>query len=205
MTATKPTPLPHCDLRIEWETLRARGEIDANYWRYETRRSPDGDWIQHGESQFPDWEPFLEYRIVKGPNHPDNQKPKLRLIDKSKLPRGTMTGFGEILCIHKESAVLLKQDDSPWQMRTQEIPLSRIKITPQERWTAWTGGDCPVPEGLLVELVSRDSTHQVNSKNVRRKWWGHYLAGSKCSGIDIIAYRILGLAEGWTDDESLSS
>ncbi|MGL4577285.1 MAG: hypothetical protein ACRCV9_21035 [Burkholderiaceae bacterium] len=186
-----PKPLPHAEQRIEWATLEAQGYVAAGHFHLEAK--VNGTWLPNPNTL---WLEHMEYRIVLGPNHPDNQKPKLRLVDKSKLPRGTMTNHGEILFNYGTSM-------SVWREETglKYAASDLLRIAPQERWTAWTGGECPVPDGVEVEIIFRHgesvfiSDPNALAWNSRRSPENH----------DIIAYRISGLAESFTDDESLAA
>ncbi|MGL5079102.1 MAG: hypothetical protein ACRDBG_25160 [Waterburya sp.] len=197
----KPTPLSHCDKRIEWETLRARGEIKADMWKYQFKRAGNINWIDGPPNGDPTWDDYLEYRIIPGPKHPDNQKPKLRLIDKSKLPRGTMTTVGEILYVVDQAncryaKILQVGLNKNAATRVITRHLSALRIAPQERWTAWTGGECPIPEGVSFNLIRRGCGMYLDS--MPKEWrWEH-----KNQSDDVIAYQIIGPAFGWTDDEN---
>lgn len=55
----------------------------------------------------------------------------------------------------------------------------------KDGWIEWKGGECPVPEGVRVEVVFRDFYGDMRCPETFR--WGH-----KGDGSDIIAYRIIG-------------
>jgi len=58
---------------------------------------------------------------------------------------------------------------------------------------AWQGGECPLPEGFRVKVWFRDgseSTRSIASGN--GLYWGQNNHGS-----DIIAFEVLGLADGY--------
>jgi hypothetical protein len=71
-----------------------------------------------------------------------------------------------------------------------------IRIVKQTEWTYWDGGNCPVPKGLLSDVVLRNGSKYCG--DIQKKNWSHI-----CGQNDIIAYRITGVAEGYTDEESL--
>jgi hypothetical protein len=60
------------------------------------------------------------------------------------------------------------------------------------KWVAWFGGECPVPEGVIVKVVQRDG-YVSSPANVEEWEWQHRGTGS-----DIIAFHVTGLADGYT-------
>ena len=58
-------------------------------------------------------------------------------------------------------------------------------------WHSWKGGECPFPEGFEFEVRLRDE--EVTSS------WGRWLYDpeGELEHYDIIAFRIIGTAEGW--------
>ena len=65
-----------------------------------------------------------------------------------------------------------------------------IELREQAEFTYWPGGECPLPDGVMVEVVHRSGFER---KGVATDFeWDKQLEYS-----DIIAHRILGLAEGW--------
>ena len=59
-------------------------------------------------------------------------------------------------------------------------------------WHYWTGGDtCPVPEGVDYEVQLR-STGTKSEEGCHGLGWGH-IGGN----VDIIAWRAIGLLDGW--------
>tara|TARA_R110000787_G_C13443394_1_gene446721 strand:+ start:1104 stop:1598 length:495 start_codon:yes stop_codon:yes gene_type:complete len=57
---------------------------------------------------------------------------------------------------------------------------------------AWTGGECPLPEGVIVDYGLRDS-EVVCNVSCRNLYWG----GTDADG-DIIWFRVTGLADGYS-------
>jgi len=117
----------------------------------------------------------------------------MKLIDWSRVPRGTMTNHGELLCIAgygnptvpgKFYAILLDGTE------VREKSFDDLRIIPQTRWMYHDGGDCPVPEGLTLDVQYLEG-HAMSAANGYR--WDK-----------IVAYRITGVdrAGGWTDDAS---
>ena len=94
----------------------------------------------------PDWDSDYEYELRKSAKHPDNIKPKKRLIDWSKMPRGTMTNYGEFLRLaEKFHAMVLGHGTS----NVHVVTLSSLCLAEQTKFTYWPGGECPVPEGVV--------------------------------------------------------
>ena len=59
---------------------------------------------------------------------------------------------------------------------------------------AWQGGECPLPEGLLVRVYFRNANNEVGLATDFKDLW--YL-NAALDDNDIIAFEVLGLAEGW--------
>ena len=59
---------------------------------------------------------------------------------------------------------------------------------------AWQGGDCPLPEGVTVQIYkrTRDVLTREPTGDASSFDWHHYGTYG-----DIIAFEVLGLAEGW--------
>lgn len=60
-----------------------------------------------------------------------------------------------------------------------------------DNWHSWQGGDCPLPEGFIIDVTTRDN-RILKGKEVQDLRWGF----KKLEG-DIIAFKVIGLAEGW--------
>jgi len=62
----------------------------------------------------------------------------------------------------------------------------------QDTWLSWQGGgECPLPEGLKIELRCRDNTINLKAHYTKQFW------GNENEGDDIISFKVLGTAEGW--------
>lgn len=68
---------------------------------------------------------------------------------------------------------------------------SKAKLVEEPEFTVWRGGDCPVPEGVLVEAILRDGT-VITREGTRVRW------SCRKIGDDIIAYRIIGVREDYS-------
>jgi len=132
----------------------------------------------------------------------------MKLIDWTKVPTGTMTTYGEVLLVNKSTVpyvILFDGEDCRAYYLSNLHYLSDLRVVPQTRWTYHDGGECPVPEGLTFEHITRKgfewrvgeySPWRVGENSLRL--WDH------CGPHDIIAYRVVGVdrAGGWTDDPS---
>tara|TARA_R110002126_G_scaffold281182_1_gene428879 strand:+ start:39 stop:560 length:522 start_codon:yes stop_codon:yes gene_type:complete len=56
---------------------------------------------------------------------------------------------------------------------------------------AWQGGECPLPEGFMVMLTLREGTKITHSSKTKLTW------EHDCGYVDIIAFEVLGLADGY--------
>lgn len=124
-------------------------------------------------------------------------KPKKKLIDWSKMPRGAMTNCGELIGFsspHPVSGKIYPQclrksfDSSSYNME-------QLRLEEQTQFTYWGGGECPVPEGVNVKCILRKGIELNNCSNL---YWMHDYGVTPDR--HIIAYRITGLADGWTDN-----
>lgn len=59
------------------------------------------------------------------------------------------------------------------------------------KWVPWFGDECPVPDGVVVIVMTRDGVTNTAS-DARNFQWNHF----GCSK-DIIAFRVVGLADGY--------
>ena len=62
----------------------------------------------------------------------------------------------------------------------------------ESHWHSWSGGDCPLPEGLDVEVRLRNE--QTCSPDHDDEGWSHEFYEFH----DIIAFKVLGVKEGYT-------
>lgn len=159
-------------------------------WWCVAYKTPYGDWCLTSD---PSWTAD-EYELRKSVKHPDN-RPKRKLVDMSKLPRGTMTNCEELVGGCDDYGYFL-QEESQYM---QHVPWSDVRIAEQKTFTYWGGGECPISDGLVVEVKRRDGDVIVDREPSDLRW-KHITAIS-----DIIGYRILGVADGWTDDPALAA
>lgn len=119
----------------------------------------------------------------------------MKLIDWTKLPRGTMTNKGEIICIHKEGREALIFDGNMTFWKENDF----LRIVPATRWTYHDGGECPVPYGLSVDVIGRNGEILKGRATHHYRW--EYTDSGDDYYSDVIAYRITGVdrAGGFTD------
>jgi hypothetical protein len=134
-----------------------------------------------------------DYNTDKNPNRP---RPVLKQIDMSKLPVGTMTNHGEIV-FHSQ----LEPVNGAYCLNALDCNhynYSAMRLAKQVKWTAWLGGECPVPEGCEVRVVCRGLHYNLApGKALEEKYWTWNTENNY--DYDIIAYRITGVDDGWTD------
>lgn len=203
MNTNQPTPHKHADLILEWARLMASGEVAAGWWvcKYfnPSRFTDSGDRTCWTNLDHTKWHESFLYEIEKTEHHPDNQKPKLKLVDMSKLPVGAavMWDSNKAVVIGQchEGLYVFNGGIGSWQM-TKEL-----RIAEQTEFTYWGGGERPMPDGLMVECVTVDYFECGSVTFAEARCVIH---SSNFNDLkNIIAYRILGLAEGWTDDPAL--
>jgi len=111
----------------------------------------------------------------------------MKLIDWTRVPRGTMTNFGELLRTYEVGRYGKVLNENA---EVDLLELEDLRITPQTRWTYHDDEDCPVPEGVTFDVQYLEG-HAMSAANGYR--WDK-----------IVAYRVTGVdrAGGWTDDPS---
>ena len=202
----------HADLILEKARQDATGETAAVWWVWSIRRV-DGGWDRLTASTSPSWNNKVEYRYSRTSSHPHfvPPKPELKLVDMSKLPKGswvTTASMDFIVLGPQPHTIKLLRTLSHANYVVYAWPEAVLRITEQKEFTYWGGGACPVPDGVRVEVVLRRRYGQGDrapttefiyvDRNTGTTHWPHDGTDS-----DIIAYRILGLAYGWTDDPEL--
>jgi hypothetical protein len=182
----KPTPHVHAELIKQWADAPEWWDVyffvnDLSEWQLVTN---------------PNWFDDDKYKLEKSAKHPDNIKPNKKLIDWSKMPRGTMTNFGELLSVKGIAKVLNPNTGFglSGKIGVDLVRLENLRLAEQTEFTYWGGGECPVPEGVMVEVVIRrdDKLKKVGTDFI---WFRDLILDN-----EIIAYRITALADGWTDN-----
>lgn len=193
---------PHAELIVERARQDAFGELEAGWWAWEYRSRPYGLWTCYVSTFPPTFGTAFDYQYTMTDKHPDYvaPKPKLRLIDMSELPKGTMvqlqdtysSGDYSVHGPYKSNLGLLAivrasgLGGGPYEIK-------HMRIIEQKEFTFWGGGECPVPEGVVCEVVTRRGQVLTFTNPIVQAWtqWG---------SVDVIGYRIIGVAGGWTDN-----
>ncbi|MGL5004066.1 MAG: hypothetical protein ACRDAM_14100, partial [Casimicrobium sp.] len=177
----------HARVKLEWSKVKDAGT-------HELWRAPSGTTRFHKCADTPVlWCYGSDYEI-----RPIAKKKKL--IDKSKLPIGTMTNFGRLVGWSVGVAGAHCYEGGTFR----SVDERSIRILPMTEWLHWQGGECPVPDGLIVWVALRDG--KVEKVRSSKKGfavecdWLHCSDTQKMS--EVIAYRIDQLEMGYTDDES---
>lgn len=202
---TQPKQHIHSALILEKARQDATGETAAGWWKWEIKHKTAG-WDVIPDPQFRHND--AEYRCSMTAQHPQYvpAKPSLRLVDLSKLPVGTkmkadsgstykivVSGVPEVHGSGTMRLLLESDNKRPGVFFWGET----LRIAEQKDFTYWDGGDCPVPEGLMIECVRRAGTKFIATSGRTGGFWNHRLDDR-----DIIGYRIIGVDDGWTDNPS---
>lgn len=175
---------PHYAVYKEWEAHKASGAVDRGEVKL-VRASLSG-----GSNA---WAIDVDYEICKTDRHPDNQKPKLKLIDWRKVPIGTMTNLGEVLALRLIRGVyqfLIKDVDK--RDYCMFFSIENLRIVPATKWTAIQDEDfAPVYEGFVIEYRYVNGSGLLAACN-------HPLPNCAI----VVAYRVIGIADGYTDDQA---
>jgi hypothetical protein len=62
---------------------------------------------------------------------------------------------------------------------------SNVRITPDQPWTVWLGGDCPLPDGLEFEYLIQDEPGQVmvgKESASSYSWWPNHIYACRLTG-----------------------
>jgi hypothetical protein len=75
---------------------------------------------------------------------------------------------------------------------TASIPIADVIISPDQPWTVWQGGECPIPDGLEFEYIANNEVGErmTCTEGASAYVWTNY---------SIYAYRLTGkVLDGWT-------
>lgn len=200
-----PIPSIHSKNIVEYARQRAAGEIQAGWWQWEYWSGLNATAWVPCDSQFdrhvvPLFEELVLYRCVMTDKHPNYAalKPKLKLIDMAKLPRGSVVvcaGDAARYNLHGFNNEVTGRINSEYGGVSQLVDVKKLRIAEQKTFTYWGGGECPVPDGVAVEFVRRSGQKLIGDM-FGSGFWHH--GGNPDR--DVIAYRIIGVAPGRTDD-----
>jgi hypothetical protein len=75
---------------------------------------------------------------------------------------------------------------------------SDIQIAPNQPWTVWQGGNCPIPDGLEYEVITRGGVAPLINRGCHHIILWSYTQNGSHSMSEIIAYRLTGkVLDGW--------
>lgn len=177
------------EVKAEWEKVKSKGTHEI--WVQSER---NGEWHCCGQGALFDSPGPYEIRKIK---------PK-QLLDIRKLPK--YAAVSHIFTPEEEELVLNSSLESTnvvcLQTRCNDVEwhyFQNLRLREQKDWQLHVGNLCPVPEGVDVVVTLRDGFITKEPAHAVELNWNytgeHY---------DIIAYRIVRLAEGWTDDRNLA-
>ena len=131
----------------------------------------------------------------------------MKVLDWSKMPMGTQVDVwdsGDVVFVEPAYfQYFMKGQSKPVNVCMTSIrkdvevfEFECASLIEQAEFTYWPGGECPLPDGVMVEVIFRDGGKKTDVA-VDKLRWEHFLSAREFTGSDIIAYRILGLAPGW--------
>jgi hypothetical protein len=196
-----PAPAhPHYAKYIEWTRLVDAGEVAKGWWNVSTWHSVVGTSCYTPE---PKWFPDLDYEIRKTDKHPDNAKPSLKLIDWGKVPVGSMTNYGTLLRSQISSTdgrlILVAMNEVTGTVDVADYRVADYRLAQQTKFTYLPAGTPPpVVEGLVFEYEYPAAVFFGNTIK-------EYARGrTNLHNVPCInAYRVIGLAPGYTDNPKL--
>lgn len=153
------------------------------------------EWLPSSED--PLFFPPIEYRIK-----PEPPKPEFKYVDlECLIASGVDCEFKDELPEQWMVGRLISIDESrkePYLTDMEKYEQCRPRLN---HWYSWQGGECPLPEGLLLHIQYRDSNIHTHIKNYTGIGWTYNRQGSLHQDAspedDIIAFKITGLADGW--------
>lgn len=94
------------------------------------------------------------------------------------------------------SLIRAEKLDNQGEAGTHNYRAASLELAPaaDQPWLNWRGGDCPVPEGVIVEVTVRASNRVIREGTSPYMRWAHVKIDS---ATDIIEYRVIGIAEGY--------
>lgn len=90
--------------------------------------------------------------------------------------------------------------DGHGRSMTNERTSEAFELAPadQQDYLNWRGGECPVPEGVMVEVTQRNGNKHI-AEGVTFEHWKHRTPDDEFNfPRDIIEYRIAGIAKGYS-------
>ena len=157
--------------------------------RIEGKLLADPDWYDI-EKPLWDWDSFV-YRIKA------TKKPvQLSVLIDSGIDCEFMNEHGTKVSIGK----LVAFQDKPKQYMGDTgsiMPINAEHCRPRlNHIHAWQGGDCPLPFNTMVRIHYRDYV-RANESYVKRAGLCYWEHRKEPHGLDIIAFEVIGLADGY--------
>ncbi|MHB8914934.1 MAG: hypothetical protein ACYC4K_03880 [Thiobacillus sp.] len=145
---------------------------------------PDGGYTAYLRDDIRSWgltQPADRYEI----------EPDTKRIDWSKMPDDVLVTADGSRC-YLVGGMLSAY---PKIIADERYPIDgrEIKLAQSQPWVVWFGGECPVPDGVVFDFVDRDGDIERSGLGSDYRWDHRESPG------DIIAYRITGIADGWTE------
>jgi hypothetical protein len=131
-------------------------------------------------------------------------KSKLKKIDWTKLPVDTLLTL-DLCKVNEERyfssfrhgmvhfflyGATSKTADSKLDVLT--VKPSNVKIAQDQPWTIWQGGECPIPDGLEYEVITRGGAAPFTNRGCYQVILWSYTQNGVHSMSEIIAYRLTG-------------
>lgn len=140
----------------------------------------------------PNWGPSEEYRRI-----PTKKPVDLSVliesgidVETSEYPDFRRRCIGELRSIDKSP-----HSKYPYY-KLGDWDFDAIYCRPRmNHWHAWQGGECPLPEGVVADAVYRDGEIR---KGIFVKAWNWEHKQSTSMTVDIIAFKVIGLADGYS-------
>lgn len=130
--------------------------------------------------------------------HDITYKPKAKkLISWAGMPVGVMTDKGSLVSGDGNQCETLRINPNTGDAEIVWSSPANLRPAPadQQPWLNWRGGECPVPEGLMVEVTTRNGNTLGRLGVSPYMRWGHVKIDS---ATDIIEYRVVGIESGYT-------
>ncbi len=196
----EPSPLhPHYGIFRAWVVHnKACVEVEKDWWCLSEKLGGGSAVLcaNYSTDENVPWAVSCDYEIIKTNKHPDNIKPNIKLIDLSKVPVGTMTNYGELLHpIAIRSTIFFKSKSGIVSCAMPRPLRDPLVILHSTKWTAVQDGESPpVCAGLVIEYRSTGYLWKSGG------WVTTHNATESVTAFGLNAYRVVGIADGWTDD-----